>query len=138
MWKTKFSFHKQYLFGLLIQTKVYCKLFYCLKKKTSHKPLKVATAKRSFSSVYIIHTTCFDECFLFHVIIGRHYFLYKFIVTKRFGTIAILLHSLRQVFWKKSAFYICYLHNNITMLLILKVQNKASTSLMLLTKFIWS
>ena len=32
----------------------------------------------------------------------------------------------RQVFRKRSAFYILYLHNNITILLILKVQNKAS------------
>ena len=30
-----------------------------------------------FSSVYVIYTTCFDECFLFHVMTERHYFLYK-------------------------------------------------------------
>ena len=28
------------------------------------------------------------------------------------------------IFWKKSAFYMCYLHNNITMLLIPRVQDK--------------
>ena len=51
----------------LIQTKVYYKLFYSIKKETSHKPLKVVAAKKSFPSVYIIDTSCF-ECFLFHVI----------------------------------------------------------------------
>ena len=45
-------------------------------------------------------------------------FLYTFSVTKRFGAIAILLCSLKQVFWKRSAFYVRYLHNNTSMLLI--------------------
>ena len=98
----------------LVQTKVYYKLCYSVWKETSHKPLKVA--KKSFQSVYIIDTTCFDECFLFYVTTGRHYFLYKFIVTQRFGKTAMLLCSLKQMLWKKSAFYICYLHNNIKML----------------------
>ena len=44
-------------------------------------------------------------CFLFHVMIGKH-FLYKFIVTQRFGETAMFLCSLKLVFWKKSAFYI--------------------------------
>ena len=73
--KTKFPFHKQYLFVLLfsrnqrifIQTKVYHKFFYSVRKETFHKPLKVAGGKKSFSSVYIIDLTCFDECFLLHV-----------------------------------------------------------------------
>ena len=55
----------------------------------------------------------------------KNYFLYKFIVTQRFGATAKLLRSLKQVFWKKSAFYICYLHDNIALLLIPKIQNKA-------------
>ena len=63
-------------------------------------------------------TTCFDECFLFRVITGRHSFLYKLIVTQKFGVTAMLLRSLKQVFWKKSAFCIHYFHNKITMLLI--------------------
>ena len=36
--------------------------------------------------------------------------------------------SLKQVFWKKSTFYIRYLHNNTTMLLIPKVHNKIRKS----------
>ena len=94
-----------------MQTKVLGKCFYSVWKERSHKPLKLAAAKKSFSSVYIIDTTCFGEFFLFHVITG----------------IAVLLRFLKQVFWKKFAFYIRYLHNNITMLLIPKVQNEAST-----------
>ena len=71
----------------LMQTKVYFKLFYSVWKETSQKPLKVAAATTFFSGVCIIVKTCFDECFLFHIITGRHYFLYKF-VTQRFGTAA--------------------------------------------------
>ena len=44
----------------------------------SHKPLKVAAAKKSFPGVHIIETSCFDECFLCHVMTGGHYFLNKF------------------------------------------------------------
>ena len=58
----------------LIQTKVYYKLFRSVWKETSYKPLKVGAAKKSFPSVYIIGKTCFEECFLFHVITGRDYF----------------------------------------------------------------
>ena len=108
----------------LIQTKANCKIFYSVWKETSHKPLKVAAAKKSFPSVCTVDTTCFDECFWFHVITGKNYFWYKFIVTQRFGTTS----SLKQMFWKKSVFYIRYLHNNITTLLIQKVQNKTSSS----------
>ena len=67
-------------------------------KKTSHKPLKAAAAKKSFPGVYIIDTTCFDECFLLHGITRGHYFLYKFIVTQRFDTTTMFLRSLEQVF----------------------------------------
>ena len=60
--------------------------------------LKVETAKKSFLSLYIIDTTCFDECFLFHVTTERHNFLCKFITTQRFGETTMLLCSLKQVF----------------------------------------
>ena len=80
----------------------------------SHKTLKKASAKKSFPSMYIIDKTSFDICFLFHVIIGKHYFLRKFSTTQRFGAIAILLRSLTQVFWNRSAFYVRYLQSNIS------------------------
>ena len=79
-----------------IQTKVHCKLFYSAWKETSHKSLKVAAAKKFFPSVYIIDKTCFDKCFLFHVMTGIRF--YKFSVTQRFSAIAMFLRSLKQVF----------------------------------------
>ena len=65
----------------LKQTKVCHAFSYFVWKETTHKPLKVAAAKSLFSSVYIIGTTCFDECFSFYVITKRHYFSWKFIFT---------------------------------------------------------
>ena len=110
-----------------IETNLY-KFFHSVWKGTAHKPSKVTTAEYFFPSVYVIGTACFEECFLFRVIIGRHYFLYQFTITQKFSAIAMLLCSLKQVLWKKSIFYVRYLYNNITMLLIPKVQSKASTS----------
>ena len=82
----------------IMQTKIYHKSFYSVIKETLLNPLKVAAAKKYFPSVYISDTTCFNEYFLFHVITGRHYFLYKFVVTQWFGATAKLLHSSIQVF----------------------------------------
>ena len=59
---------------------------------------QVAAAKKSFASVYIIDTTCFDECFLFHVITGRYYFLQNVILTQTFRATVMLLRSLKQMF----------------------------------------
>ena len=100
----------------LIQIKVYYKLFYSVWKETSHKPLKVTTAKITFPNMYIIDRTCFDLRFLFHVITGRHYFSRKFSSTQRFGAIAMLLRSLTQVFWSRPAFYVRYLQSNTSVL----------------------
>ena len=116
----------------LIQIKVYYKFFYSVWKETSHKPLKVTTAKNTFPNMYIIDRTCFDLCFLFHVITGKHYFLRKFSSTQRFGAIAMFC-----VLWHKcfeaglhfmSAISKVTLQCFTSMLLILKVQNKSSTS----------
>ena len=67
----------------LEQTKVYHSFSYFVWKETTHKPLKRAAAKNPFTSGYVIGATCFDECFLFYVITGRHYFSWKFIITLR-------------------------------------------------------
>ena len=67
----------------LKQTKVCHAFSYFVWKETTHKPLKVAAANILFSSVYVIGTTCFDECFSFSVITKRHYFSWKFVVTLR-------------------------------------------------------
>ena len=60
--------------GRLRQTKVYHRLFCSVSKEASHNALKVAAAKKSFPSVFIIDTTCFDEYFLFYVITGNRIF----------------------------------------------------------------
>ena len=67
----------------LKQTKVCHAFSYFVWKETTHEPLEVAAANSLFSSVYVIGTTCFDECFSFYVITKRHYTLSKFIVTLR-------------------------------------------------------
>ena len=67
----------------LEQTKVYHAFSHFVWKETTHKPLKVAAARTLFSSVYVITTTCFDECFLFYVIPERNCFSWKFIVALR-------------------------------------------------------
>ena len=59
----------------------------------------------------------------------KQYFLHKLIVSQRLGATAMLLRSLKQVFERSPHFMsLRYLHNNITMMLIPKVQNEASTS----------
>ena len=68
----------------LKQTKVCHAFSYFIWKETTHKPLKVAAAIILFilfSSVYVIGTACFGQCFSFSVITKRHYFSWKFIVT---------------------------------------------------------
>ena len=86
------------------QTKICHAFSYFVWKEKTHKPLKVQPAANIlFSSVYVIGTACFDECFSFSVITKRHYFSWKFIITLRLS--AILLLSLKPVFWKKSVFY---------------------------------
>ena len=37
----------------------------CLKRKTTYKPSKAATAKKGFCSLYVIGTICFNECLFF-------------------------------------------------------------------------
>ena len=114
IWKTKFSSHKHYLFGprfsrnaknihrdqSILPTSLLCP------KRNISRTLKSSSCKKSLPSVYIMDATCFDECFLFRVITGRHSFLHKLIVTQRFDVTAMLLRSLKQVFWKKSIFHI--------------------------------
>ena len=68
----------------LIQTKVHHNFFHFVSKETTDKPSKVAVAENYSSSVYVIDTTCFAECFLFYLITRIHCFLQKFVVTKRF------------------------------------------------------
>ena len=69
--KIKFVSHKQHFFVFLPlemqkrlkQTKVYHTFCYFAWKETTHKPLKVASAKNLFLQCLRFGTTCFDECF---------------------------------------------------------------------------
>ena len=65
---------------------------------------------------------------LLHMIIGRQYSLLKFIFAQRFFATAMFFRSLKRVFQKMSVFYVRYLHKNIAILLIPKIQTKAFTS----------
>ena len=56
-----------------IQIKAYYKFLYSVWEETIHKSSKVETGKKISSSAYVIGTTCFDKCFLFHMITGRHF-----------------------------------------------------------------
>ena len=51
MYKTNFTSHKQYLFGLM-QTKVYNN-FLTVWKEKAHKPSWAVAAKNFFTSVYV-------------------------------------------------------------------------------------
>ena len=111
-----------------VWTKVYYKLSLFSLKRSVSQTFKSRSCKRVFPKCvyhwynllrWMFSIPC-DNC--------KQYFLHKFIVTQRHGATAMLLRSFKQVFRKKSAFYVLYLHNNITMMPIAKVQNKASTS----------
>ena len=47
----------------LKQSKIYHKFSHFVWKETTHKPLKVPAPRTLFFSVYVIATTCFDQCF---------------------------------------------------------------------------
>ena len=80
--KTKFASRKQYLFCLL--TSRYAKktrtdqsiphVFLLCLKRNDPQAFKSGSCKNPFSSVHVIGTTCFDKCFLFYVVTGRHCF----------------------------------------------------------------
>ena len=69
-----FASYKQYFFSLLTslemqkrlkQTLVYDVFIFFVWKETTHNPLKVAAAETLFSCIFVIGTTCFNECFYF-------------------------------------------------------------------------
>ena len=62
----------------------------CLKIINS-QTFNSSNIKNLLASIYVIETTFFDKCFLFHVITGRHWILQKFIVIKRFFSTVMLL-----------------------------------------------
>ena len=137
VWKTKFSSHK--LFGVLfsmnikspIQSKAHYNFFYSVWKETSHKPLKVAAAKKSFQVFFPFYWYNLPEWMFFIGCYNSKTFWYKFIVIQWFGTTAMLLCFLKLVFWNKPVFCIRYLHNNIAILVIPKQRSKIKLLLLL-------
>ena len=75
----QYASYKQYLFRLLsfrnaMKTPLYLPHIFLLCLKRNNPQTEASAAKILFFSVYIIGTTCFDECYLFYVITGKHYF----------------------------------------------------------------
>ena len=110
IWKTTFSSSKQHLFDLLFSRnakktredqKILQTLLLCLKRNV-RQTFKSSNCKKVFLKC-ITDTTCFDKCFLF-LVTGRHYWLYKFIVTWKFGETTMLLCSLKKWFEKSPDF----------------------------------
>ena len=59
----------------LAQTKVYHRLFCSVSKEASLKvAFKSSSCKKSFPIMFIIDTTCLNECFLFYEITGNNIF----------------------------------------------------------------
>ena len=83
-----------------------------------------------FSSVYVIDATCFDECFLFHVISGTRYFS---------KSLSLLWDFFNQMFFfetnvLKEVRALRYLHNNSAVLiLMLMLSSKIKLSYTILT-----
>ena len=131
IWKTKFSSHKQYLFDLLLprtakkthtDQSIY-KLSCTVWKKKSHKPLKVAAAKKSFPSLCTIETTCFNECF--YCMWSLEFFIQITFYTNLSLPRVLVQPPCCYVLWSKCSlkqernlhFVSVYPHNNITILL---------------------
>ena len=127
VWKTKFTSYKQYFFGLLFSRNakktdadqsINNELSLFSLKGSVSQTFKSSSCKKVFPK-WVYHwynllrwkffIPC-DNC--------KQHSLHKFIVKQRLGATTMLLRSFKQVFWKKSVFYIHYLHNNITMMLI--------------------
>ena len=107
----------------LIQTKLYYKLFYSIANFS--QTFKVAAAKNVFPSAYVTGATALSDCF-YSICYLEDIILYTNLSLPR-GLLQAP-RSLKQVFRKKSVFYVRYLHNDSIMLLIPKIQIKSSTS----------
>ena len=88
IWKTKFTSLKQYLFGLVFssstkRTRTYqsiLQVFNPVFKEMFHKSSKAAATKNFYPSMYMLLVKL-ASINVFHPITGKHYFLYKFIVS---------------------------------------------------------
>ena len=99
------------------------RFFYSVQIETNPKPSKEAAAKNFFFGLYVIDATCFDECFLSHVISGRRYFFYKLVLTLRFFNRHIFIFFETSVLEKVHILYFLRNNNTILIQLIPKFRN---------------
>ena len=105
------------------QTKVHNKFFHFVSKETTQKPPKIAAAKNFSSSVNIIDTTCFNECFFISFDNWKSFFFYKSLsLLREFFSRHIVAFFEPSVL--KEIRFLRYLQN-ISAVLIRKVQKKA-------------
>ena len=80
--KTKFTSYKQYLFGLLFcknakkvhTDQIILQVFLLCLKRSVLQTFESSSCNKHFAKCLCYFRACFDECFLFHVIIGRNIF----------------------------------------------------------------
>ena len=80
MSEIKFTFHICLVASSLEMQRRFIKtkglqVFFSFSKETTNEPSEVAAAKIFSSNVHVLDTTCFDECFLFHLITGSNWSL---------------------------------------------------------------
>ena len=109
-------------------------MFYSARTETTHKSWKVAAEKNFFSSLYFIHATCFDESFLFHVIL-EDIIIYKFwSLFWHFFNHHIVAFFVRSLL-KEVPILLC-LHNN-SAALILKFQKSIKSKIENMENTVW-
>ena len=135
MLKTKFSCHKQYLFDLLLprNTKkthtdqsILQTFLLCLNKNV-WQTFKSSSCKKVFPKCVYHWYNLLRWMFFVPCDNWKTFFIQIYCYPEVWFN-GHVLHSLEQVFWKNFTVHIRYLHNNITILLIPKVQYKTSTS----------
>ena len=124
-----FVFPSRVMQRRLMQTKAYYKISLFSLKRSASKAFQSSRRKRVLPKcVYHWYNLLRWMFFIPCDNSKQVFFLHRFIVTQRLGGTVMLMNSVKQVFWKKSTYCMHYLHINITMMLIVKVQNEASTS----------
>ena len=98
IWKSKFTSHKQYLFGLVFsgnakkthtEQSILQFSLLCLKRSDSQS-FKSSNCKENFSPVCIFFVQLASKVFLFRLITGRFCFEQKFVFVLRFVAITML------------------------------------------------
>ena len=120
MQEIRFTFRKQYKFDRLCSIKA-------KKAHTDQSILQVLLLYSNRNDLHVIDATCFDECFLFSCLNWKMLLLTKVFRYLDILSTAILLLSLKQVFQKKSVFYVFYIHSAILLTVKCKYQSSQYT-----------